>query len=239
MRRKRSAALRDVSGVYHVASRLAYEGFHATVARGSGGRADVLASLPGTSVTAALAVRTTECPPGFGGGGEGKGRVCEWRVGKEAALADDPGPFVALVDLGRGREMPGMWVVPSGKIRGYFDSPDEPRPYRYRSSAEELAPHMEDWGAIEDRLLGDDATRTAWFDRQELAERYGEEFVEALDAEASRLLDVQNSITRHMADERFPAEDLADASALLSVLFRRWMEEKRQRRREEKRGGTA
>jgi len=165
--------------------------------------------------------------------------ACEWRVGKGFALADDSGPFVTLVDLKRYEELPRVWVVPSGKIRGHIASLDEPRPYRYRSSAEELAPHMEDWGAIEDRLLGDDATRTAWFDRQELAERYGEEFVEALDAEASRLLDVQNSITRHMADERFPAEDLADASALLSVLFRRWMEEKRQRRREEKRGGTA
>jgi len=178
-------------------------------------------------------------PPGFGDGAEEEDRACEWRVGREAALADDPGLFVALVDLKRAGELPQAWVVPSAAISGHFASLDEPRPYRYRSSAEELAPHMEDWGAIEDRLLGDDATRTAWFDRQELAERYGEEFVEALDAEASRLLDVQNSITRHMADERFPAEDLADASALLSVLFRRWMEEKRQRRREEKRGGTA
>jgi hypothetical protein len=103
----------------------------------------------------------------------------------------------------------------------------------------ELAPYEEDWDALERHLLGDNATLTGWFDRQELAERYGEEFVEALDAEASRLLGVENSITRRMADDRFPAEDLADASALLSVLFRRWMEEKRQRRREEKRGGTA
>ena len=53
--------------------------------------------------------------------------------------------------------------------------------------------------------------------------------MEALDAESSRLLNVENSITRRMADGRFPAEDLADASALLSVLFRRWIEEKRQR----------
>ncbi len=52
----------------------------------------------------------------------------------------------------------------------------------------------------------------------------------ALDFEASRLLGVENSVTLRMADDRFPAEDLADASALLSVLFRRWMEAKRQRR---------
>ena len=66
-----------------------------------------------------------------------------------------------------------------------------------------------------------------WFDRQELTERYGEEFVEALDTEASRLLGVQNSTIVRMPDERFPAEELADASALLSVLFRRWIEQKR------------
>ena len=58
----------------------------------------------------------------------------------------------------------------------------------------------------------------------------------ALDAETTRLLGVQNSTIRRMADERFPAEDLAEASALLSVLFRRWMEGERQRRREEKGG---
>ncbi len=62
MGRRRSAALRDAAGVYHVASRLASEGFHATVARGSDARADVLVGLPGSSVIAALTVRTAACP---------------------------------------------------------------------------------------------------------------------------------------------------------------------------------
>ncbi len=91
MGRRRSAALRDTAGVYHVASRLAYEGFQVTVARGSGASADVLAGLPGSAATAALTVRTTECPPGFGDGDKGKADVCEWRVGKGAALTADPG----------------------------------------------------------------------------------------------------------------------------------------------------
>lgn len=223
MRRKRSAALRDASGVYHVASRLAYEGFRATVAWGSGGKADILAGLPGSTATASLVVRTAVCPPGFGDGEGMKTDACEWRIGKGFALADDSGPFVALVDLGRGREMPGVWVVPSGKIRGHIASLDEPRHCRYRASAEELAPHEDGWGAVEDHLMRNAAALTGWFGRQELAELYGEEFVEAVDAEASRLLGVQNSTLRRMADDRFPAEDLADASALLSVLFRRYM----------------
>ena len=229
MGRRRSAALRDAAGVYHVASRLASEGFHATVARGSGAGADVLATLPGSTTTAALTVRTTECPSGFGEGAEGEADACEWEMGEGGVLAEDPGPFVALVDLKRDKELPGVWVVPYEEIRGHVAPPGSPRPYRYRASAEELAPHEDDWDAVEEHLARHVAPRTGWFERRELAERYGEGFVESLDAESSRLLGVENSITRRMADERFPAEDLADASALLSVLFRRWMEQKRQR----------
>ena len=228
MGRRRNAALRDAAGVYHVASRLANEGFNATVARGPDGGTDVLAGLHGSSVTAALMVRTTECPPGFGVGDKGKADVCEWSVGK-ASLADDPGLFVALVDLKRDNEQSRVWVVPSGKIGGHSVFPNEPQPYRYRPPAEELAPYKEDWDAIEDHLLRGRARRTGWFERQELVERYGEGFVEALDTEASRLLEVEKSTIRRMADDRFSAEDLAEASALLSVLFRRWMEHKRGR----------
>ena len=36
--RHRSAALTDTAGVYHVASRLTFEGFHAAVARGGTSR---------------------------------------------------------------------------------------------------------------------------------------------------------------------------------------------------------
>jgi hypothetical protein len=51
--------------------------------------------------------------------------------------------------------------------------------------------------------------------------------VEALDAEASRLLEAQGMTVRRMADERFLAEELAEASALLRVLFSRWMASER------------
>ena len=91
MVRRRSAALRDAAGVYHVASRLADESFDATVAQGAGTGADVLAGLRGSTATAAVMVRTTECSPHRG---------CEWRVGKETALTEDLGLFVALVDGG-------------------------------------------------------------------------------------------------------------------------------------------
>jgi hypothetical protein len=61
--------LRNTAGVHHVASSLFYEGFRATVAQRPGTTgADVLAGLSGAPSTAALSVRTTVCPPGFGGG---------------------------------------------------------------------------------------------------------------------------------------------------------------------------
>jgi len=224
MGRRRSTALRDAAGAHHVASRLSYAGFRAAVGPGAGG-AGVLVGLPGGSAAVAIAVRTTECPVGFGG----EGVVCEWRAGRGFASADDPGPLVALVDLGGAGRSPRVWVVPSGEARGRIDRQGGGRPHRYRASAEELAPREEDWDAIEDHL----GRQTAWFDKEELRETYGEEFVGALEAEASRLLGAENSTLRGMADERFPAEDLADARALLSTLFRRWMGRERGRREKE------
>jgi hypothetical protein len=231
-RRRRSTALREAAGVYHVASRLTYEGFRATVAQRSGVTGvDVLARLPGAPATAALQVRTTVCLPEYGGG-EG---ICEWRVGKGAALAEEPGLFVALVDLGRGEDLPGVWIVPSFTMRQHFASPEGPRLWRYRASAGELAPYRDGWDAVEDHLLGERPSQRGWIVREQLEERYGEEFVGALDTEVTRLLGAHNSTIHKMADERFPAEELAEASALLSVLFRRWMEAERKRRRQERR----
>ena len=229
MGRRRSTALRDVAGVHHVASRLSHAGFRATVTQTAGGGAEVLTGLPGGSGYVAVAVRTAECPDGIGDGGGGV--VCEWRVGRGLATAGDPGPIVALVDLGRAGRSPRAWVAPSGEVRGRLDRSGKGRPDRYRASAEELAPREEDWDAVEEHLLGEGARWSTWFDRGELEKIYGEEFVEALDFEATRLLGVENSVTRRMADERFPAGDLADTQALLSVLFRRYMEEKRERGR--------
>lgn len=228
-RSRRSGTLRATAGVYYVASRLSYEGFRTTVAQRPGTTGtDVLAGLSGAPGTAALMVRTSVCPPGFG---DGEG-TCEWRVGRGGALTNHPGTFVALVDLGRGEELPGVWVLPSARVRGHFASLEELKPYRYRASAEELAPYEDGWDAVEDHLVGERPSRMGWFLREEIEERYGEGFVKALDAEASRLLRAQNSTIRKMADERFSAEELADASALLRVLFGRWMEAERQRKRD-------
>ena len=84
MTRRRSATLRHTAGTYHVASRLALEGFRPTMAADRTA-ADVLAGLPGGSAAVAVAVRTAECPDGFGDGVADL--ACEWRVGRELALA--------------------------------------------------------------------------------------------------------------------------------------------------------
>jgi len=89
MGRRRSTALRDAAGVHHVASRLSHVGFRATVGPDTGGGAGVLVGLPGGSAAVAVAVRTTECPEGFGEGGV----ACEWRVGWGSARAFEPQPL--------------------------------------------------------------------------------------------------------------------------------------------------
>ena len=66
MGRRRGIALRDTAGVHHVASRLSHEGFRAPVTQAAGGGAEILVDLPGGWGYAAVAVRTTECPAGFG-----------------------------------------------------------------------------------------------------------------------------------------------------------------------------
>jgi len=91
MGRRRSTALRDAAGAHHVASRLSHAGFRATVGPGVDGMAGVLVGLPGGSAYGAVAVRTTECPAGFGDGGTGV--VCEWRVGWGSARAFEPQPL--------------------------------------------------------------------------------------------------------------------------------------------------
>ena len=116
-----------------------------------------------------------------------------------------------------------MGGVPSGEVHRHLASAGEGRPHRHRASASELAPLEEDWDAIEEHLLAGSSSRTAWIISEELEEDYGEAFAEVLEAEASRLLGVENSTLQRMADTRFPAGELADAQALLSVLFRRHM----------------
>ncbi len=176
-------------------------------------------------------MRTAGCPEGFGD--EDDGVVCEWRVGKGLALADDPGPFVVLVDLGRAGRSPRAWVALSEEVRERLDRAGGGQAYRYRATAEELAPREEDWDAVEEHPLAGRSSQTGRIIREELEEAYGEDFVEALDEEAARLLGAENSTLRSIADGRFPAEDLADAQALLSVLFRRHMQQQRDRREEE------
>ncbi len=76
-------------------------------------------------------------PLRFAEGTEGKADVCEWRMGEGVGPAEDPGPFVALVDLKRARELPRVWVLPSAEVRGYVASLGQSVSWRYGPSAAE------------------------------------------------------------------------------------------------------
>lgn len=208
-----------VAGVYHVASKLAYEGLSATIT--SAAQADIFVSLPGNSDTLPLLVETSEhAAKTLARGNDEAARHYEWEIGDGAALANGSNLFVALVDLKGMEEMSDVFIVPSAKLHERFVDSGEPERWRYRPAVEEMEPYKNRWNLLEDHLRWNRA-RTGWILREELEARYGEDFAKAFDTETTRLLEATNSTIHQMADERFSARDLAEASALLRVLFRR------------------
>lgn len=81
-----------------------------------------------------------------------------------------------------------------------------------------MEPYKNRWSLLGDHLRW--SKKTGWISREELEARYGEHFVAEYDAETARLLEAETSTIHQMADERFPARELAEAAALLRVLFR-------------------
>lgn len=201
------------SGVHHVASKLAFEGFEATVATDL---SRVFVNLPGDAHALSLAVVASgDAMQSFARGDAEGVRRYEWEVGEIPA----PGSFVALVDLKRMEEASDVFIVPSAKLHERFVDSGEPEGWRYRPSAEEIEPHKNAWSLLEKRLRW--SAKKGWVSREELEERYGASFAVAFDAETKRLLEAETSTIHEMADERFSARELAEASALLRVLFRR------------------
>lgn len=67
----RPSSLTGAAGVYHVASRLAYDGFHVSVTFGNAPFVDLLASSADGTATAAVQVKTTD----YAGRTRGRGEM--------------------------------------------------------------------------------------------------------------------------------------------------------------------
>lgn len=200
--------LTNATGVYHVASRLAFAGLHIGLTNGRISDTDILVTLEGESSTAAVRVRTS----GWALKREDKSpRRYEWAMGRKITHLNNPYLFVAFVDLKRMERMPDVFVVLSTELHGYCASLGRSERCRYRPLVEEIEPYRNRWDTLEDHLRHQ-GSQEGWFDR--------EDFVEELDAEAFRLLNAENSTLYEMADDHFTAQELAEASALLRILFR-------------------
>lgn len=151
---KKPTALTGASGVYFVASRLAFEGLHAAVTQGNAPHVDIVVGLPDGSATAAVQVKTSQDAVTLRGrGAERKPAYYDWSVGQKAARTAYPNLFFAFVDLKRMAEMPDVFVVPSSKVRDYFKQFDELKWYRYWPSIEDMGPHKNAWHILEEHLL--------------------------------------------------------------------------------------
>ena len=150
---ERPTALTGTAGVYFVASRLAFEGFHAAVTFGNAPFVDVLASLPDGSATAALQVKTTHWAMRTRGRGDAKAaHHYEWDIGHKTAKLSHPDLFLALVDLRGMVELPDVYVVPSDQVSNWFRPLGDLKRYRYHPLIEEVEPFKNRWDILRAHL---------------------------------------------------------------------------------------
>ena len=120
---RRSGILIGTAGVYHVASQLAQQGFHAAVTFGNAPSVDILVASRDGSSTLSLQVKTSHWAlRNRGRGSKKQPHHYEWDVGEKSANLDDPNLFFSFVDLKLGKgELPDVFIVPSSRVFAAFD----------------------------------------------------------------------------------------------------------------------
>ncbi len=151
---KRSGVLTGTAGVYHVASQLAQQGFHAAVTFGDAPSVDILVASRDGASTISLQVKTSQWALRTRGRGRNKQpHHYEWDVGEKSAKLNHPGLFFAFVDLKvGGDEVPDVFFVPSKQIREYFKRFETLSRWRWHPRIEEIEGHKNNWNTLRDRL---------------------------------------------------------------------------------------
>ncbi len=117
----RKTALTGSSGTFFVASRLAYENFHAAVTLGNAPYVDIIVSSEDGLSTIALQVKTNAWAKRTRGRGDQKVlHHLEWHIGERCGAVDDANFLFALVDLKEYSDLPDIYFVPSTQIAAYF-----------------------------------------------------------------------------------------------------------------------
>ena len=143
------------AGVYHVASQLAQQGFHAAVTFGNAPSVDIFVGQLEGAATLSLQVKTSHWALRTRGRGQNKlPHHYGWDVGKKSAGLSHPDLFFAFVDLKLGKEeVPDVFIVPSNVVAAYF----APRMgkltrYRWHPGLKEIEEYQNCWDTLLNRL---------------------------------------------------------------------------------------
>lgn len=155
---KQSGILIGTAGVYHVASQLAQQGFHAAVTFGNAPSVDILVASRDGSSTISLQVKTSHWAlRNRGRGSKKQPHHYEWDVGEKSGNLNQRDLFFAFVDLKLGKgELPDVFIVPSSRIFAAFDSAyfksEIPRRWRWHPRLDEIEGYKNCWDILRDRL---------------------------------------------------------------------------------------
>lgn len=155
---RRSGILTGTAGVYHVASRLASQGFHAAVTFGNAPSVDILVGRIDGGGTLSLQVKTSyQALRTKGRGANKRPHHYEWDVGENSAKLKNPDLFFAFVNLRSGREeLPEVFIVPSQLVFEAFDNPyfnsATRRRWRWHPTIQTVERYRNNWGLLTQRL---------------------------------------------------------------------------------------
>lgn len=163
---KRNPALTGSAGTYYVASRLALTGLNAAITIGNAPGVDILASLTEGNTAVAVQVKTSSMAWRRRVRTSKHPHDYEWDIGEKLARKNEPGLFVALVDLkdpdqnGQIDELPDVYIVSSTKLYDYFQDilqrggKSGMARWMYWPLVEDIEPYKNRWSILENYLRG-------------------------------------------------------------------------------------
>ena len=152
---RRSGVLIGTAGVYHVASQLAQQGFHAAVTFGNAPSVDILVGSKDGSSTISVQVKTSHWALRTRGRGSNKHpHHYEWDVGEKSAKLNQPDLFFAFVDLKLGKEeLPEVSIVPSNVVAADFaPRMGKLKRYRWHPPIGMIEAYKNCWDTLRNRL---------------------------------------------------------------------------------------
>jgi len=151
----RHDSLTGTGGVYFVASRFNALGFQAAPTFGNVPNVDLLVSAHDGSVSISLQVKTAACALRFRGRArERRPHHYEWSMSWKSAKLNQKNLFFAFVDLKEFKELPDVFLVPSGVVHQYYSGGDPStwRWPRYHIEVEKTEPYKNKWDLVSQGL---------------------------------------------------------------------------------------